>query len=322
MNQEIIEYDIPGIMSCQLNRYPMLFIDKVTDCFPGVYAKGYKLFSYNEWFFHGYETKDPKVWNVIQIESMSQMFLMTFLTLKDYQGSIAMSNKFDNVNFYKKISPGDKLNLEAELKTFRRGIAKGFVRGFLNDDIACSMECTIIIPTFFDEIKGKFPVEKLKYNLSNEIQPLLNFGIKEIKKCLLNNYPWLLIDKILNIQVGKYVHAIKNFTYNESFFPSHFPDNPSVPGFIQIESCMQGFLMTFLSIEDNNRKETADRKLDDVRVKRKIVPGETLDIFAFLDSFKRGVAIGRVESYVNGEPATSFKVTVIVPEIFNSFLPS
>ena len=107
-------------MKYQQNRYPMLFIDKVTECVPLKYAKGYKLFSYNEWYFHGYETTDPKVWNVIQIESMSQMFLMTFLTIDEFKGSVAASNKFDNVNFYKKVQPGDKLELEAILDNFGR----------------------------------------------------------------------------------------------------------------------------------------------------------------------------------------------------------
>ena len=47
-----LSFNIPGIMKCQQNRYPMLFIDKVTECVPLKYAKGYKLFSYNEWYFH------------------------------------------------------------------------------------------------------------------------------------------------------------------------------------------------------------------------------------------------------------------------------
>ena len=80
MENKVLSFDIPGIMSCQQNRYPMLFIDRITECVPLKYAKGYKLFSYNEWYFHGYETTSPKVWSAIQIEAMSQIFLMTFLT--------------------------------------------------------------------------------------------------------------------------------------------------------------------------------------------------------------------------------------------------
>ena len=67
MDEQILSFDIPGIMECQQNRYPMLFIDRVTECVPNRYAKGYKLFSYNEWYFHGYEIASPKVWNVVPV---------------------------------------------------------------------------------------------------------------------------------------------------------------------------------------------------------------------------------------------------------------
>ena len=104
MANKVLSFNIPEIMECQQNRYPMLFIDRITECIPLKYAKGYKLFSYNEWYFHGYEISSPKVWNVIQIEAMSQIFLMTFLTVKENRGYVAMSNKFNNVQFSEKLS--------------------------------------------------------------------------------------------------------------------------------------------------------------------------------------------------------------------------
>ena len=58
---------------------------------------------------------------------------------------------------------------------------------------------------------------------------------------MLNKYPWLFIDHVIDIKPGEFVKAIKNFTYNEAYFPAHFPGDPSVPGFIQIECCMQAF---------------------------------------------------------------------------------
>ena len=134
MSEDILSFDIQGIMDCQKNRYPMLFIDRVTECLPGRYSKGYKLFTYNEWYFHGYETASPKVWNAIQVEAMSQMFLMTFLAEAENRGRVAMSNKFDNVNFYRKIVPGEKLDLEATLNSFGRGVARGHVTGSVNNE--------------------------------------------------------------------------------------------------------------------------------------------------------------------------------------------
>lgn len=334
MEEKINSLDIPGIMSCQQNRYPMLFIDKITECVPLKYAKGYKLFSYNEWYFHGYETSSPKVWNVIQVEAMSQVFLMTFLSSESSKGKVAMSNKFNNVQFLRKIEPGDKLELEAILGSYRHGIAKGSVIGYVDGEKACSMDCIIIVPDFFGRFQHALPekdIDKTSYNKSviefesfkeNNFELYnTNFGIEKIRECLLNKYPWLLLDKVNGIYPGKSVRVIKNFTYNEHFFPAHFPENPSVPGFIQIETCMQAFLLSFLSLDDYKRRETADRSLMNVQVKRKIIPGETLEIFAFLDRFSRGVAKGRVESYVDGEQAISFEVTAVVVGEIDIFKP-
>ncbi len=322
METEIMTFSVEDIMTFQQNRYPMLFIDSVTDCMPGEYAKGFKLFSYNEWYFHGYDTKAPKVWSAIQIEAMSQMFLMTFLTKDEFRGAVAMSNRFDRVEFRRKIEPGDRLDLTATLHSFRRGIARGDVKGYVGDQLACSMECTIVIPEVVGIASQSMGQAKLFSAPQEQAAPIsgLQFGIEQIQECLLNKYPWLLIDRVNEIEPGKFVRAVKNFTFNEHYFPSHFPGAPSVPGFIQIECCMQAFLLSFLSLDRYKRRETADRALNDVRVRRKIVPGETLEICAQLESFRRGVAKGTVESFVNGEPAISFGVTAVVVDELEQFL--
>ena len=322
MENQVLSFDIPGILACQQNRYPMLFIDRITECVPRKYAKGYKLFSYNEWYFHGYETRSPKVWNVVQIEAMSQVFLMTFLSIDEYRGSVAMSNRFDKVNFLRKIVPGERLDLEATLDSFGRGVARGNVKGFVNGAIACSMECTIFVPSLFGTIQQSMPAkgpEEMKTFVTQNTK--IDFGIERIRECMLNKYPWLFIDRVVDLEPGRFVKAIKNFTYNEHFFPSHFPGAPSVPGFIQMECCMQCFLLTFLSLEKYKRRETADRLLNNVCVRRKIVPGEPLEMLATLDSFSRGIAKGRVESYVNGEQAISLEVTAVVVDEFEKFKP-
>ena len=84
---------------------------------------------------------------------------------------------------------------------------------------------------------------------------------------------------------------------------------------------MQSFLLTFLSLDQYKRLETADRLLNNVQVKRKIVPGDTLELFANLERFSRGVAKGYVESYVNGEQAVSFEVTSVVIDELDRFKP-
>ena len=67
----------------------------------------------------------------------------------------------------------------------------------------------------------------------------------DILKSQQNKFPLMFIDKIISVIPGKELTAIKNFSYNEWFFPAHFEDEPNVPGFVQIECLAQAFILTF-----------------------------------------------------------------------------
>ena len=151
---------------------------------------------------------------------------------------------------------------------------------------------------------------------------LINLDIPEIKEYQQNRYPLLFIDKIESVLPGKYAKGIKCFTYNEWYFPAHFEDEPSVPGFIQIESLVQTFLMTFLTLENNKGKKTNFVSIDNVKFRKMIVPGDTLHINAHLESFKRGIAKGFAESFVNNEPACRADFIVSIPDILNTYKPN
>lgn len=136
-----------------------------------------------------------------------------------------------------------------------------------------------------------------------------------------NRYPVLLIDKIIDLEPGLRATGIKCFTYNEWFFPGHFDDEPNVPGFVQIESLVQTFILTFLSQEKYSGMKTNFVSINNIRFRRKIVPGDVLRIEATLKSFKRGIAIGYAESFVDGESACSAEFIVSVPAILDQFKP-
>lgn len=150
---------------------------------------------------------------------------------------------------------------------------------------------------------------------------MLSFDIDGIKQCQRNRYPVLLIDQVIDVTPGKSARGIKCFTYNEWFFPAHFEDEPNVPGFIQIECLVQTFIMTFLCLDEYKGKKTNFASINNVKFRRKIIPGETLIIDAELKSLKRGLANGSVTSSVNGEPVCSADFVVTVPDVFSAFRP-
>lgn len=149
----------------------------------------------------------------------------------------------------------------------------------------------------------------------------LTFDINGIKECQRNRHPLLFVDYVYDVIPGQSASAIKCFSYNEWFFPAHFDDEPTVPGFIQIEALVQTFIMTFLSQADLRGEKTNFLDISSVKFRRKIVPGETLKTHATLKSFRRGIACGSAESFVGLEPACSGEFVVAVPSILNRFKP-
>ena len=151
--EKLINLDVMQIQEYQQNRFPCLFVDCITEVVPGDYAYGYKNFTYNEWFFPAHFPDEPNVPGFIQIEALTQVFLMTFLTLPGYKG---MKTGFIDVHhhFWKKIVPGTRLTVKAKLHSFRRGIAKGKAIGLLDDGTtACESELTIVIPEVLDKFR-------------------------------------------------------------------------------------------------------------------------------------------------------------------------
>ena len=136
-----------------------------------------------------------------------------------------------------------------------------------------------------------------------------------------NRYPCLFIDYVCELVPGKFAKGYKNFSFNEWFFPCHFPDEPNVPGFIQIEALTQMFLMTFLSLPGNKGKKTSFITVNNAHFKKKIVPGMRLDIESTCKMYRRGVAIGSSKGYVDGELACEAEFTVAIPDVLNQFKP-
>jgi len=102
--------------------------------------------------------------------------------------------------------------------------------------------------------------------------------IREIMSFLPHGYPFLLIDRILEIEPGKRIVGIKNVTYNEPFFPGHFPGRPIMPGVLIVEAMAQtAGVLAFKSLpEEGQRRPVLFLGLDNVRFRKPVVPGDQL----------------------------------------------
>jgi UDP-3-O-[3-hydroxymyristoyl] N-acetylglucosamine deacetylase/3-hydroxyacyl-[acyl-carrier-protein] dehydratase len=115
--------------------------------------------------------------------------------------------------------------------------------------------------------------------------------INRIRELLPHRYPFLLVDKIVEIG-GDYIVGIKNVTVNEPFFQGHFPQEPVMPGVLLVEAMAQtGGLLVLNSVDEAERYSTYFMKIDDVKFRQKVVPGDTL-IFRLelLAPIRRGIS--------------------------------
>lgn len=125
---------------------------------------------------------------------------------------------------------------------------------------------------------------------------------EEIQQILPHRYPFLLVDRIL--EVGEdYAVGIKNVTQNEPFFPGHFPGRPLMPGVLIVEAMAQVGAVALLSQPANQGKLALFAGIDKVRFKRPVRPGDVLTMKVTLERMRGPVGRGRGEATVDGELA-------------------
>lgn len=128
---------------------------------------------------------------------------------------------------------------------------------------------------------------------------------KEIQNIIPHRYPFLLVDKIIEIEEGKRAVGIKNVTINEPFFQGHFPGNPIMPGVLIVEAMAQVGAVSILAMEEYKGKLAVFTGIDNLRFKKQVVPGDTLRMEVTMIAMKRGIGKAKAEAYVGDQLAVS-----------------
>jgi 3-hydroxyacyl-[acyl-carrier-protein] dehydratase len=130
--------------------------------------------------------------------------------------------------------------------------------------------------------------------------------IKEILQYLPHRYPFLLVDRVLEIEPGVRARALKNVTMNEPFFPGHFPHHPVMPGVLIIEAMAQAAaLLSFKSsgVKPDENSVVYFAGIDHARFKRPVVPGDQLIFEVEITQSKRNIYKYKARATVDGELA-------------------
>jgi 3-hydroxyacyl-[acyl-carrier-protein] dehydratase len=135
------------------------------------------------------------------------------------------------------------------------------------------------------------------------------FGRTEIEAIIPHRDPFLFLDEVLELELGRRVVARKLVRGDEWFFPGHFPDRPIMPGVIMVEALAQAGAVAVLSEPENRGKLVLFAGIDDVRFKRIVEPGDELVLTCEVDELRRSVGRGKAVATVGDEVAVRGTLT-------------
>ena len=135
---------------------------------------------------------------------------------------------------------------------------------------------------------------------------------RQIMDIIRVSQPFLLVDTIDELEPGIKATGYKCITYDEPYFSGHFPDEPVMPGVLQIEACAQVGAVAILSLDENKGKTAYFGGISSARFKRKVVPGDVLTMECEIIKRKGPVGVGKATAKVGDEIALTAELTFVI----------
>ncbi|MDR2054381.1 MAG: 3-hydroxyacyl-ACP dehydratase FabZ [Desulfovibrio sp.] len=143
---------------------------------------------------------------------------------------------------------------------------------------------------------------------------LQTMNIQQILRLLPHRYPFLLVDRVVECVPGSHIRAYKNVSVNEPFFQGHFPGVPVMPGVLVLEALAQAGGLLAACLEDVNGKLFLFAGLDGVRFRRRVVPGDRLDLVCENPRMKLKLCKMDAHALVDGKLAAEARITAAIAD--------
>ena len=140
----------------------------------------------------------------------------------------------------------------------------------------------------------------------------MELNSREIMEILPHRYPFLLVDKIIELEAGVKAVGLKNVTANEMHFLGHFPGNPIMPGVLILEALAQTGAVALLSEEENKGKLVFFGGVKSARFRKQVVPGDVLELHCVIIKRRGSVGIGSAKALVDGVVAAEAELTFAI----------
>ena len=147
----------------------------------------------------------------------------------------------------------------------------------------------------------------------------MKLDIKKILEYQQNRPPYLMIDFVDEVIPGKSAKGYKDLKEDEWFFKVHWPNDPNMPGMLQIEALVQMCALSLLTINGNKGKLVYLISADKIKLKKKVIPKDRLIIDTKIMSYNRGIAKCQGEGRVNNKIVCSAEFTVALPHIIDYY---
>lgn len=140
----------------------------------------------------------------------------------------------------------------------------------------------------------------------------MELNSNQIQEIIPHRYPFLLVDKVLEMEPGRHCKAIKNVSVNEAQFQGHFPQEHVMPGVLIVEALAQTGAIIILSLEENKGKIAYFAGIDKCKFKQKVIPGDQLVLEVEITKQKGPIGVGVAKATVNGKVAVTAELKFAV----------
>lgn len=290
-----------------------LFVDRILEIEKGKFAKGIKNVSYSDEYLVNIVPNFPLMPRSLSVEAIAQLISWLVIYTKDFSAK-PIAVMIDKTKFHDVIRPGDQLFIRAEINSMHK------------DEALCSGTAEVngkIVTELHNGICAFIPIEELEDTLTVKRKFLSLFGRKNLHEFLKdadlksrdnsylnsdNNFNLNLMDKVVEIEIGKRVRGIKNITMTEDFIVDHFPKKHVMPGTMIVESFIQLSEKLLSDTIKAQRGSTVKILFDESRklkFRQYVKPGDKMVVDINLIDLQNDTALVKAKATVDNKLVTA-----------------